>query len=245
MFRPIYEPRTRAREYCDLAINIYNGCNHSCWYCFAKKMHDRYKPTENFAHVRPRDGIVEAVTRQLSGGKYKDKKIMLCFMCDPYPANIDTMPTREVIKALKASGAHVQILTKGGDRARRDFDLLDANDSFGITLSCSSDEIAKEEEPYAAPPSERIRTLKDAAELGIKTWVSFEPVIDPAGVLRLIEALPEYIGRDTLLKIGKLNHEKSSTDWIAFGLAAERICGEKGWNYYIKEDLRAGMEGKK
>ncbi|OLN27156.1 DUF6744 family protein [Desulfosporosinus metallidurans] len=162
MFRPIYEPRTRAKEYSDLAINIYNGCNHGCWYCYARKIHDRYKPTENFADVKPREGIVEAVTRQLSGGKYKDKKIMLCFTCDPYPANIDTMPTREVIMALKASGAHVQILTKGGDRARRDFNLLDANDSFGITLTCSSDETAQEEEPFAASPTERIRTLKDA-----------------------------------------------------------------------------------
>ena len=236
MFRPIYEPRTRAKEYSDLAINIYNGCSHMCWYCYSKKMHERWHPNEDFADVRPREGIIEATKRQLSGGKYKNKKIMLCFMCDPYPALIDTTPTREVIKAIKEAGAHVQILTKSGDGARRDFDLLDSEDSFGITLTGFR-------EPLAALPSERIMTLADVAKLGVKTWVSFEPVIEPLVVLLDIELIPDFVNRDTLLKIGKLNHFKNNTDWKKFGLEAERICKEKGWNYYIKEDLRAEMDG--
>lgn len=235
VFRPIYEPRTRAKEYSDLAINIYTGCNHGCWYCYAKKMHDRWKPNEDFSDVKPRDGIVEATKRQLSGGKYKGKKIMLCFTCDPYPALIDTTPTREVIQAIKNSGAYVQILTKGGDRARRDFDLLGAGDSFGITIT-------GENEPLAAPQDERIQTLRDASIIaGVKTWVSFEPVIYPISVLERIRSMPIIVRKDTLLKIGKLNHYKSDTDWEDFGLKAERICKENGWNYYIKEDLRDEM----
>ena len=243
MFRPIYEPRTRAKEYSDLAINIYGGCNHGCWYCYAKKMHVRWHPNEDFADVKPREGIVEAVKRQLSGNKYRDKKIMLCFTCDPYPANIDTTPTREVIMAIKEAGAHVQILTKGGDRARRDFDLLDSGDSFGITLSCVTDFASSLAEPHAAKPHERITTLVDIAKQGINTWVSFEPVIETNDILGVIEVLPRWVSRNTLLKIGKLNHYKSETNWKEFGLEAERICKENGWNYYIKEDLRAEMDG--
>ena len=243
VFRPIYEPRTRAKEYSDLAINIYTGCNHGCWYCYAKKMHDRWHPNEPFADVKARPDIVEATKRQLSGGKYKDKKIMLCFMCDPYPAVIDTMPTREVIMAIKNAGAHVQILTKGGDRARRDLDLLDSGDSFGITLSCLSIVTATKSEPLAAAPYERVSVLQDAAKLGINTWVSLEPVISSDEILLMIEGLPQVVNKNTLLKIGKLNHFKSITDWKHFGLEAERICKEKGWNYYIKEDLRAEMNG--
>src|SRR5659263_89320 len=186
MFRPIYEPRTRAKEYCDLAINIYTGCNHSCIYCYAKKMHDRWKPTEDFADVKPREGIVEAVQKQFSSGKYKDKKIMLCFICDPYPHTIDTTPTREIIKLIKGAGAHVQILTKGGKRAERDFDLLDSNDSFGVTISCNGLQ-AKNLEPKAASIHERLLSLGMAHEWGIKTWVSCEPVFDTAAVYALIE----------------------------------------------------------
>jgi DNA repair photolyase len=163
-------------------------------------------------------------------------------MCDPYPAEIDTTPTREVIKAIKEAGAHVQILTKGGRRAERDFDLLDSGDWFGITLSCENENIAKEYEPRATSNLNRISALQYAAELGIKTWVSFEPIIEPKGVLKLIEIIPSFTKKDTLLKIGKLNYINNSTDWKAFGLEAERICKENGWNYYIKEDLRALMQ---
>lgn len=167
---------------------------------------------------------------------------MLCFTCDPYPALIDTTPTREVIMAIKEAGAHVQILTKGGNRARRDFDLLDSEDSFGITLSCLNSVIAKENEPNAALPYERIQTLMEISMLGIQAWVSLEPIIEPTGVLEIIRKLPNVVKGNSLLKIGKLNHYKSNTDWAEFGREAEQICNAEGWNYYIKEDLRAEME---
>ena len=30
----IYEPRGKAREYSDLAVNLYTGCSHACRYCY-------------------------------------------------------------------------------------------------------------------------------------------------------------------------------------------------------------------
>jgi len=236
MINPIYKPKGRAGEYADLALNIYNSCNHNCWYCYAKKNFDRWHPNETFGeNVKPREGIIEATKKQLAKGNHKEKTIMLCFTCDPYPALIDTTPTREIIMAIKEAGAHVQVLTKGGDRASRDFDLLDSGDSFGITLSGF-------DEPMASLSTNRIVTLMNVAALGVKTWVSFEPVINPSVVMDDIKVIPNIVSRDTLLKIGKLNHYKSETDWKAFGLEAEKICKENGWNYYIKEDLRAEME---
>jgi DNA repair photolyase len=238
MKNPIYTPKGRAGEYADLALNIYTSCNHGCAYCWSRKNFNRFHPNEDFSDVKPREGIVEATKKQLSSGKYKGKKIMLCFTCDPYPAYIDTYTTREIIQAIKRAGAHVQILTKGGDRARRDFDLLDSEDSFGITLTGIW-------EGLSALPGERIGTLKEVSELGVKTWVSFEPVLKPGEVLELIETIPAVVSKDTLLKIGKLNHFRIDIDWKKFGIEAERICKENGWNYYIKEDLRAEMEGNK
>lgn len=30
----IYEPRGKAREYSDLAVNLFTGCSHACRYCY-------------------------------------------------------------------------------------------------------------------------------------------------------------------------------------------------------------------
>lgn len=32
--RIIYEPKGRAREYANLAANLYSGCIHGCVYCY-------------------------------------------------------------------------------------------------------------------------------------------------------------------------------------------------------------------
>jgi len=228
--KPIYEPRGKAKEYCDLAINIYTGCNHGCVYCYAPRVLHRTR--EQFAAVEPRKGLVDALKKQLVTENIKGREIQLCFTCDPYPADIDTSVTREVIEAIKNSGNNVRILTKGGNRALRDFDLLDSEDWFGITLTWNVDS-----EPNAASSAERYATIKEAHNRKIKTWVSFEPVYSPQMIYHYIE----YADAIDMFKIGKLNYAPSDIDWSAFGHECERLCKEYGRNYYIKEDLRKLM----
>lgn len=255
MFRPIYGTRTRAKEYSDLAINTNKGCNHGCKYCYARMMFNRYHPGENFEDASYREGIVEATKNQLSSGKYKGKKIMLCFMCDPYPAEIDTTPTREIIKAIKDAGANVSVLTKGGMRATRDFDLYKHGDSFGCTLTFCQDNDSRKWEPNAHGPQSRLDALKyaHAHPNRIKTWVSLEPVINPEQTLELIEKSHSYVN---LYKVGKLNTNncrgseyyeelkqiECSIDWKDFGQRAEALLKQYGKEYYLKDDLRKEME---
>lgn len=230
---PIYKPAGRAKEYGDYALNIYTGCPHGCTYCFAPSV--LHKDRETFhSDVKPREGIVEATKAQLKRTGMKDKLIHLCFTCDPYPKGFDTTATREIIKAIKDSGNHVQILTKGGQAAERDIDLLDEQDWFGVTLSGGY----VEREPNASRESERCGVLRKAKSLGIKTWVSLEPVFDPETVYMSIIAR-NYID---LYKIGKLNYHPSDINWGEFGHECERLCKLYGRNYYIKDDLRREME---
>jgi DNA repair photolyase len=235
--KPIYEPKARAREYGDFAVNIYNGCNHGCLYCFAPPI--ARKSREAFMNVTLRRDIVESVKRQLERERITDKLIHLCFMCDPYPADMDTTPTRDIIRLIKESGNAVQILTKGGYRAERDFDLLTAADWFGVTFT--SDAFFKPHpfEPNAAPSGERLVTLERAKKHGIKTWVSCEPVFEPQAVYSLIRSA-WYID---LFRIGKMNHQPSAINWAEFGAECVRLCKANGRRYYIKDDLRDEMEG--
>ena len=237
MKNPIYRPKGAALEYCDLAVNIYNGCTHGCTYCYVPGIMRR-KPKDFHAAAPPRPGIVEAVRKQLAASNWRGREIMLCFTCDPYPIGCDTMATREVIQAIKESGNHVRILTKGDETARRDFDLLDGNDWFGVTWSGAG----PEDEPGAAHPKLRHLNIYMAKHCwGIKTWMSCEPVIDPTAVtvaIPLFDSVDEW-------KIGKLNHRPSSIDWADFGRRAEELCQSLGRSYTIKNDLRKAMEAGK
>lgn len=236
--KPIYVPKGRAGEYGDYAINIYTGCPHRCYYCFAPGVLRRER--EQFhACVESRPNIVEEVKRQLDREKITSKLIHLCFTCDPYPTGYDTTPTREIIKAIKDAGNHVQILTKGS--GVRDFDLLDSEDWYGVTLSCWSD-MSKVAEPGAALPGVRLATAAAAKERGIKTWASFEPVLDAKTVLWLLSDGKSFFDK---VKIGKLNYHPSDIDWAVFGKEAEAICQSRGLDYYIKDDLRKEMEAAK
>jgi DNA repair photolyase len=242
---PIYEPKGAAKEYGDLALNIYTGCPHNCYYCFAPAV--LHKTREAFsANVQPRPGIVEAVKKQLEKEQITGKMIHLCFTCDPYPVGVDTSATREIIKLLKAAGNHVQILTKGGRLAMRDFDLLDAGDNFGVTYCGYPMEDRTElkarsaYEPFAAPPAERMETLLAAFfESKAQAWISMEPLIDAEDALNLLRE-PAY--HFATFKIGKLNYHPSPINWHDFGHEAEAICKEHGLKYYIKDSLRAEME---
>ena len=219
--KPIYVPKGKAKEYGDYALNIYTGCPHRCFYCFAPNV--LHKSREEFhTNVQPRAGIVETTKQQLE----KEK-----ITCDPYPTGYDTTPTGEIIKAIKESGNNVQILTKGD--GSRDFDLLDENDWYGITLDGVGD---GQDRLWQA----RIDSLIKARERGIKTWISFEPVTDET---KFFIELSAAVWADKV-KIGKLNYHKSNINWAEFGRKAEKLCKRLGIDYYIKESLRAEMEKK-
>ena len=61
--KPIYKPKGRAKEYGDYAINIYTGCPHRCYYCFAPNV--LHKKKEQFhSCVEPRQNIVEEAKKE-------------------------------------------------------------------------------------------------------------------------------------------------------------------------------------
>lgn len=233
--KPIYEPKGAAKEYGDLALNIYTGCPHRCYYCFAPGVLRRDKELFH-SHVEPRKNIVEETQKQLERENITGKLIHLCFTCDPYPTGYDTTATREIIQLLKEHGNHVQILTKGD--GSRDFDLLDENDWYGITISGGPMQSAHTE-PNAIEPMRRLAKLLRAREVGVKTWVSFEPVINQDYVFTIISLY--HLAFDKV-KIGKLNYHPSKINWAEFGRNVESLCQSAGLNYYIKDSLRKEME---
>lgn len=236
--KPIYVPKGKAKEYGDYAVNIYTGCPHRCFYCFAPSVLRRNREVFHTC-IQPREGIVEAVKQQLEKENITGKLIHLCFTCDPYPTGCDTFATRDIIRAIKAADNHVQILTKGD--GSRDFDLLDENDWYGVTVSCGP-EVQAEAEPGATMVYDRLLCLQRAKMLGIKTWISFEPVLNCTDFVEIVSCVAR-LGWADKVKIGKLNYWPSDIDWKKFGREAETLCQKLGLDYYIKDGLRKEMEG--
>ena len=240
--RTIYEPRGKAKEYCEeikgefysnLALNIYKGCPHNCIYCYVPSVLRKTK--EDFhSCFEPRDNIVEETKKRLAKGDIVGKTIFLSFTSDPFPIGCDHTPTYEIIKAIKDTGNFVKILTKGEPDLLELKKHLTKDDIFGVTISCDTEK-AKEVEPNATDPRARIGSLgMIQAFTDCKTFVSCEPVYEPEFIYRLITNcgyIDEY-------KIGKLNYASSDINWGGFGRECERLCIESGRKYMIKADLR-------
>jgi len=61
----IYEPRGKAREYSELAVNLYKGCSHACVYCYAPAATfcDRGKFSSP-DYIQPRPDILKTLERE-------------------------------------------------------------------------------------------------------------------------------------------------------------------------------------
>jgi DNA repair photolyase len=166
--------------------------------------------------------------------------VLLSFTTDPYqPIELDHGITRETIAILHSYGIPVQVLTKGGMRAVRDFDLLgqEPGDAFATTLTLLDPVQSLEWEPGAALPDDRIRAIKKAHARGIRTWVSLEPVIDPLQSLEIIRCTYSFVD---LYKVGVLNYHprKKEIDWAQFGRDVIALLKYHNKEYIIKDDLK-------
>lgn len=243
--RPIiYMPSGRAGEYANhgYACNLFHGCPHGCLYCFVPQ---QKKVDRGFFHesVLPQPDVLERLANDVDGKTFNEL-IFLCFSCDPYPLGVTNTITRQAIEIIKASGNNVRILTKNGEDAMTDFDLLDSKDEFGVTLTVRGADQQAQWEPKAGSAQTRVRALKEAHCRGITTWASLEPVIDTNDTLWFIRAIAPFTD---IIKIGKLNyHPHASTiDWAKFARDARDLCESLGVNYVLKNDLKAYLkEGK-
>ncbi len=238
----IYEPGPQAREYALLALNHYRGCKFSCDYCYVPTATFRGR-AEFHATVEPRKNVLARIEKEAPRHRGTDKRVLLCFSCDPYPEiEASRGLTRDVLNILKRHDIPVQVLTKGGLLAARDFGLYRKDiDAFAVTLTAATDHAWRQmaREPGAAPPSDRIETLREAHERGIETWVSLEPVLDPEQSLAVMRATHKFVD---LFKIGTLNHVKSDVtpeQWRSFGRRAIEYCVATVTKYFVKDDLAA------
>jgi len=237
----IYTPKGRAREYSPLALNLYTQCANGCDYCYCPACLHK-SPEEFFCDApEPRKGIIKNLGISLSKID-EQKQVLLSFIGDPYgKAADDNISTQNALLTLLNFDMPVAILTKSGSRCIRDYTLFQKfgdRIQVGASLTFKSELDRDEYEPGAARAADRLETLKALHNAGIKTFASFEPVIDPAQSLQLMRDSLDFV--DTY-KVGKINNYKGldkKIDWIWFLTRTLAILREAGKQIYIKKDLR-------
>ena len=237
----IYEPKGRAREYSPLAVNLYEGCSHGCAYCYAPGI--RHIKLESYiSSCKPRVDIIKKLAIDCQEYRGSRDQVLLSFIGDPYCHDEERhCITRKALNLLLSAQIPVAILTKGGKRVERDIEIIKAfgrSIKVGATLTFMDPALSFQWEPGAAPPSDRLAGLKTMHDNHIRTWASFEPVVDSDQSLQILRASLDVVDE---YRLGKLNHYKgidANVDWEAYLSQTVGLLRTKGKPFYVKQDLR-------
>jgi len=242
--------RTQAGEYSKYSVNCYTGCGHLCDYCYvpatirmAREEFNR-EAIPRFTTTKVKRDVLEVLEQDLikmkANGYGIETNILMSFTTDPYHhGDVKHGITRGAIELIKQYGLSFTTLTKGGKRALRDIDLFRKNgvDMFASTLTTLDPTESLKIEGGAALPQDRIETLKQFKEKGIYTWVSLEPVFNPAQTIEIVKQTHEFVD---LFKVGKINYHRiaNTIDWQKFTDDIVKTLDSVGANRYIKNDLK-------
>jgi DNA repair photolyase len=159
----------------DYTVNCYTGCLHACVYCYArymKRFSGHGEPWGKFVDVKVNSpDVLERELKRAEPGR-----VIMSSVCDGWqPLEREYEVSRRCLTLLLRYGFHVTILTKSSF-IRDDLDILEGADvELGMTLTTMDNALCSKIEPGASPTSERIDTLREAADRGIKIWAFLGP----------------------------------------------------------------------
>lgn len=224
----IYQPKGPAGEYAKWAVNLHNGCTHGCTYCYNRRgvlshafgeepklAKPILKEALKLSHKpKPIDGalpypqfcnaldICNATRKIIShdldllGEELRnDGGLFFSFKCDPM-TDRTAWVTLTAVRECMHRNIPVIILTKSTRWIGR-YGISDLNKdllTIGFTLT-GMDEM----EVNAPSTKERIEALHKVHEMGIKTFVSLEPVID---IKKAIDVLHDCLPYSDEIRIG-------------------------------------------
>ena len=210
----------------EFTLNCYVGCSHRCIYCYARYMKKfKNRPEEWGDFIDVKINAPEALAQQIKKIK-PPAEVFMSSICDGWqPLEAKYKLSRVCLKILLEAGFSVSILTKSS-LILRDFDLLAAykTPSLGMTITTLNPQLQKLLEPYASSSPDRINTLKQAQEKGIKTWVFLGPLIpeftDTTTNLEAIFRALEGLNLEQIY-IDRLNPRWGVIDSLKKGLSRE------------------------
>jgi len=189
-------------------INPYVGCQHGCLYCYArfiKRFSGHTEPWGKFADVK----INAADLLKVEIHRKKRGTVWVSGLCDPYqPLEANYMLTRSCLEILAENNWPVVIQTRSSI-VLRDIDILRRAKYLeaGLTITTVDDDIRRLFEPNAPPVKERLNTLDELHQNGIRTYAMIAPILPGA------ETLPNVLeGKVDYIIVDRMNYHYA--DWV-------------------------------
>ncbi len=198
----------------DYVINPYVGCQHACSYCYArfmKKFTGHKEPWGEFVDVKI--NAAELLRKEIT--RKKRLSTWVSGVCDPYqPLEARYKLTRQCLEILAQNEWPVTVQTRS-PLVLRDLDILKDAKTFevGLSVTTADDDMRKLFEPHAPFIKERIRTLGELHQAGIKTYAMIAPILPGA------EELPELLaGKVDYVRIDRMNYDYANRVYAQYGL---------------------------
>ena len=169
----------------DRSINPYRGCEHGCFYCYARPTHAYLglSPGLDFeSKLFVKDGAAAQLERELGAPKYRPATIALGANTDPYqPIERQYRVTRSLLEVLARADHPVGIVTKS-NLVLRDLDILAPMAAKGlakvyISVTTLDRDVARKMEPRAPTPGRRLEAIERLAQAGVPVGVMAAPII--------------------------------------------------------------------
>ena len=206
----------------DYALNPYKGCTHNCLYCYAPYITHEKRVWGNFLDVR--ENMPRILAKEL---KLNPKGVVgISTVTDPYQKSEEKFElTRRCLEQLVKNKFPFCIQTKS-TLVTRDIDLIKKSSSceVGVTLTTFDVEDREKYEPGASTVEDRLQTIEEFSDAGVKTWVFIGPIMPyittkDNNLERLINAVKDA-GTDYVM-IDKLNIKQGMRPNILKGIKRE------------------------
>ena len=209
------------------SMNMYQGCEHGCIYCYARNAHEfwGYSAGLDFErkilvkHDAPK--LLEAKLRNKS---WKPSTIVLSGNTDCYqPAEQEFQITRKCLEIFLKYRHPVGIITKNA-LILRDLDILKELNEYGlvgvnISVTSLSEETRRILEPRTTTIKKRLEAIQVLSEHGIPVNAMLAPIIPGINsheILSLAKAVSEHGALSMAFTVVRLNGAIGEifTDWI-------------------------------
>ncbi|MBM3707946.1 MAG: radical SAM protein [Actinobacteria bacterium] len=237
-------------EYSDFCINHIEGCSHGCRFpCYAmliKKRAGIIKDYEDWIRPKIVRNSLELLDKEIPKYKNKIKYVHLCFSTDPFMYNVPEIKrlSLKIIEKLNKQSIKCSVLTKGIlPKTLINSNKYSSSNEYGITLISLNPYFKEKFEPFSAPYSMRIASLKYLHEKGFKTWASIEPYPTPNFIIQDLDEILDKISFVDKIVFGKMNYNpealiKNSLNFSQFYKNCVNtvlaFCKQKNIEYHIK-----------